>query len=825
MNAIITGPAGGAGSAQGVTPAILRTEERLRIVHISDLHILQGTRFADSPWQPLKDSVAELQPDLIVATGDIADNPFSEFLANQRNNGITRTGVWWRVQWADWNTVLEDVLTRSREYLEDLCRSAGLDPSQRLLVIPGNHDYRAQGLFYGREVAADVFRKVFAGVNSDTIFEWRERSASPAILRTPIYCLDSNGPDEFSNFAAGRVEDHELQRIKRLNGSKAGLDEFRVVLMHHHPMPIAELEFTQKSFWRRLTGVTEDDRFLMLRNAGTVMRHLTAAGIHLVLHGHRHHRGYAQVAFPQMGDTEESSHRMTIVAAGSLGMGPANTHHFNVVDILPPGGIQVDEWKLEGVDFVRQATRVLVDEDSLRTERWKQARARHSGETHALADVIHERVEVTPAGDGLFRRTYRGLRSKDGARPLKDIPFTFASNSGYVHPNQRPRVQVLGGGDRTGRFEVDPEPAHAQTDVLPFARVVGKVVFEPPVPAGQRVDVEINFVLANVYEIVSDFLNAQHPECAGNEHVEFNVRRVPCEKLLLVVKRPVEMDAWRCDWSARVLGPDKRDDWQERRSSSVQTCAVEGSGLFVLTVRNPLSGYNYRVLWKLPTLRDVQRKLPGDLAYDEEALRKALAQPENRPKIAEALRRTRRALDAEMAAHFNKRRFAADTVLVFFRFDSTAMNLERVIDSANSEEQWILNSGEGIPGQALRRCTPVAYSPHGSAEDPFYYKMPPYQNQGHHFQLAMPVPYPPIFQEDKSYPMLGVLTLESVDADRTLLSLVSGGHGTQGIGATDKDEVAAARAVQSARGAVSNWTVKRFVTELATQLGVPITIK
>jgi hypothetical protein len=374
---------------------------------------------------------------------------------------------------------------------------------------------------------------------------------------------------------------------------------------------------------------------------------------------------------------------------------------------------------------------------------------------------------------------------------------------------------LSGGDDRTGRFEreLDAGDDTQQTDVKAYRGVKGHLVFQPPVPANRHIDVEVNFVVANAYEVIREFMLAREPYCEGNEHIQYNARRVPCEKLILVVKRPMELDALGCDWGARVLGPEKKDDWRERRSSSIQTCAVEGRGLFLMAIRYPLSGYDYRVWWRLPSLSDVRRKLTRKASFEESRLRTALGLPENRPKIAAALLRTRNALQAEMDHHFHDVKFDSGTVLAFFRFDSKEMRLTRVTDSANDSREWILDSGQAIPGQALRRCAPITYSPHGGDNDTYYYEAPPYlEPPGHRFQMAIPLPYPPVFEREKSYPILGVLTLETVADDPSLVSLISGGE------ETDPDSVQENAAVQTARGAVSSWTIKCFVREFMEEI-------
>ena len=144
----------------------------------------------------------------------------------------------------------------------------------------------------------------------------------------------------------------------------------------------------------------------MLRNAGTVMRHLTGGRVHLVLHGHRHHRGYAQVAFPQSGSKQDATHRMTIVAAGSIG---TSGHQYSVIDVRPPGGIEVEEWKLEATLFQRQIQRTLVEVDAVRAERAPgQARARNATIAAATAESIEDHIEVSSSAMHAFAGSTEG---------------------------------------------------------------------------------------------------------------------------------------------------------------------------------------------------------------------------------------------------------------------------------------------------------------------------------------------------------------------------------------------------------------------------------
>ena len=175
---------------------------------------------------------AILAPDLIVATGDIADRPFLEHVREHGRNVLSRVVDWFSADSPDRRRCSYD-MTRSRSYLSTLCEAAGLDPATRLRVIPGNHDYRVQGLLSRGDSAALAFKEVFSGVCEDVQYTWRDPTGPHTAFRTRIYCLDSNGPDELSNFAAGRVDDIELSRVPTSiadtePGSSTDGDEFRV---------------------------------------------------------------------------------------------------------------------------------------------------------------------------------------------------------------------------------------------------------------------------------------------------------------------------------------------------------------------------------------------------------------------------------------------------------------------------------------------------------------------------------------------------------------------------------------------------------------------
>src|SRR5438128_2001906 len=105
----------------------------MRIAHISDLHFTSEMQWPPAPnernlpwaaaYMELERDLTSQKADLLLVTGDIANNDIREL----RDQGIK--SAWYA----------------ARAYLEELCGLLGIDPKERLFVIPGNHDTKVIG--------------------------------------------------------------------------------------------------------------------------------------------------------------------------------------------------------------------------------------------------------------------------------------------------------------------------------------------------------------------------------------------------------------------------------------------------------------------------------------------------------------------------------------------------------------------------------------------------------------------------------------------------------------------------------------------------------
>jgi len=230
----------------------------LTIAHLSDVHLGPIRGFTPRHWNLKRLSgywnwrstrrthhqrgvldrlVADMQaqrPDHIVVTGDLA------------NIGLPQ------------------------EHIDALTWLQGLGPPDRVSVIPGNHDIYARG---GRDPGtrrwADYMRSnaegaPLLGAASGAEFPFVRRLDGIALIG-----LNSALPTP-PLIAAGRAGSEQLARLADVLDSAARQGLFRLVLIHHPPLP------GQASATRAL------------RDAAALQAVLFARGAELVIHGHNH---------------------------------------------------------------------------------------------------------------------------------------------------------------------------------------------------------------------------------------------------------------------------------------------------------------------------------------------------------------------------------------------------------------------------------------------------------------------------------------------------------------------------------------------------------
>lgn len=191
------------------------------------------------------DQVLQVEPELIVITGDITDNGFGY--------GLVRHFL---APWIE---------------------------QQRLLAVPGNHDTYDMIPRKGRKQRAAAKEKGFRafarglGLTLGEEGAWIQRVEDVALVG-----LNSCMPPRTPLSASGMVSSEQLRWLESLGAEpELRTARLRIGLMHHHllRMPFA------------LGKRSPIEVGMRLRNAPDVMRACTTAGLDILLHGHRHH-GY-----------------------------------------------------------------------------------------------------------------------------------------------------------------------------------------------------------------------------------------------------------------------------------------------------------------------------------------------------------------------------------------------------------------------------------------------------------------------------------------------------------------------------------------------------
>lgn len=242
------------------------------IAHISDLHfgdedddkrreLLEELRRIQPDTAPGEPDIAPGRPDMICVTGDLVNLP-------TRKN-----------------------FEKARGFLNELGNICGHD---KVFVVPGNHDAFFSGL--------DV-RKFCRHLNMPAEFG---KLLSVKNISLCVFGINSTYPSLRHLSNSGKVTSKRLQtfrdhvkKIKDTIGDLGYKNAFKIVLLHHHPLP---------------TISNEHEGMLYLRNSGQFINEMAKNNINMILHGHQHDPCDFQLSY-NTGGVEEDS--MIILSSGT----------------------------------------------------------------------------------------------------------------------------------------------------------------------------------------------------------------------------------------------------------------------------------------------------------------------------------------------------------------------------------------------------------------------------------------------------------------------------------------------------------------------------
>lgn len=648
-----------------------------KIAHLSDLHFVPETDpDNDRRIRALMHDIRDWRPNLIVVTGDLIDNaPLSRL----KKDSVRAT------------------LGIARRFLKTLCTECDLDPSQRLFVVPGNHDYRLWGLLSwdscdDRSAFVDTLGTYYC---NRFIHE----------LNLQVFCFDSNVTDDLSiNFATGFVSENEILDafpgkalpVKTEDGSNDGSSSprtdtlIRIALLHHHPMPIVKA-YTP--------DVTDKEEFLLLRNAGVFMKEMAKNDIDVVLHGHKHWPGYSRAGFP---DDDGHMKYIGVIAAGTATEKDPYSS-YNRISIDNEGGIITEYRWYQGATFSRMSQKLdLLTEQEIRENRRYKLHSCIRRDTHMKVDGYTSRTTISRSGDATSRDAWVGVRSYPETT-LKSVPLAIHVPPGVAAMSQ-PRVVDC---SQNQTVNIDEHG----------------ITFDPSLSTSPIKFAIETFSTNTFFFNERDLLAYNRREgIPGNEESVSLMIRSSTGRASLVVEFPegtMPVTPWLKVHRIKTDGSIGAVDERETKKWNPYLLYVKESNVLFCTITDPFPGFCYRLSWRLPA--DDPRPTP-DTMFHTGVLREIRGKlsnvnPTQYGTISARLNVLRE--DVSRLDLFGSIFSRSDFHVLLYGFDDKHRHLKLAGHAGCSDKSfgpdhdiktkaWFL--GEELVGQALRRREAILFS-------------------------------------------------------------------------------------------------------------------
>jgi 3',5'-cyclic AMP phosphodiesterase CpdA len=369
----------------------------IKIAHLSDLHLgpdiipraLMSRRTWKRPVDPkllqgLQTRLRAENPSYVVISGDFVNKP------------------------------KKACFEQAGQAVRDLIANSGLDISEQLLVIPGNHDVS----FFPRKIEDDEKRLARFKVFLRVLFQEEGRKhrfirvdednkllflGLDTTLRSLAPTADGEVGKGQREWADRKLKAHDV----RLRRGGSTLDQFvKIAILHHHCVSIPGL-------------AVKDERFMQLLDQGDVMKFFEEHGFDIVLHGHKH--------VPHVQPKLKSDASTLVIIGAGTATSPypdqqgtfGNT--FNVISILPNNQqVDIQRFKANGIgDFEPE---------------WKAPMRIQLGSTSRFGfttQYVRKIQRITPDGTVQVQIRRRGLNiepdHKVAVLPLKMVTTTPAA--------------------------------------------------------------------------------------------------------------------------------------------------------------------------------------------------------------------------------------------------------------------------------------------------------------------------------------------------------------------------------------------------------------
>ncbi|HZP00715.1 MAG TPA: metallophosphoesterase [Terriglobia bacterium] len=546
------------------------------IVHLSDIHF--GPSFDIHLGEMLLSVIPQLEPDIILVTGDLADSPRPRWLRN------------------------------AAEFLRDMLQACEKISRRQptLLVIPGNHDRKLMGNLTLGAVARRIFDAYFGDLPERINFPtWKQlwRLALPGRRVSPgrgdIPSARSGGlrpyvsPDGLvivmpydSNhvlwLARGRVKPDQILEtsvaLQRPESMPAKADPLacRIALVHHHPVAIPYAD--SKS-------ITNVEGFLVLENAGTFMRELVKNDFDLILHGHKHYSNFTRVSY-QLNPNESGD--IGVLAAGTPTVKGGNEYgknSYNVIRVFGQGRVQIEIWEYGGAQGLQYASHTpypfeLLDAAALKRRAFRRNFRAHQlkARTLTMTQRIYPdgRAEVTYEVEGLMvtNRSLRGYQARvaSGAGLVRNLGLDAESQmAGMTWEAVAPSDQ---GMTQEERFKA----LRRKEGVILFNRALGQI--DAPISFRFGYNVVNGYAMSDrEYELL--YPQSSRAQSAGGLSGE------PTESMAHVVWFPLEKLRLKLKLPSTIAA---RPFLDVARNAAIQRAQVIEDGILRFPTQNPDAG-------------------------------------------------------------------------------------------------------------------------------------------------------------------------------------------------------------------------------------------
>jgi len=659
----------------------------------------------------LKTILRKAGPQVLVISGDIANQPFP-----------------WQMRKA----------AKVVHELEECCKPV------RILVIPGNHDYKFSGNFGLRRFTRIPFEIYFR--RNGLTLSWSERFGLAIRLalnslywkgkdmREPLivdlfddqpgfglalFAINSNTLAEM--MAAGKVEPPDLQELFRrfdeMENSPESRFLYKIAVVHHHPAPIADAPADSIS---RI-----QDSFMIFYNAGLFVRELSRRGFNLVLHGHKHVAGLLSVSceFPNQGRTV-----LPIAAAGTAAHphpDDSRGHHLNIIDILDD-----DTSRIESRFFTAE------------TE--SKDGATHTYELSTLGDIRRRRYDVFKRVQKYSTREVRKTVSitNEGYSIVKleilgnrVFPTEGISKIPLSMTVRRPSyLRGIAIGDSSSAF------AGVKKHLDELYEFKGEVdLGKVRTPSDGPFDFSYSYRLMNGHVLTAEEFAKHYSGLDLKSEYGSITCDGACDLLTLTMEFPAKYDMESIEFDAcaeYVPAPlrgidDDSLDWDDCREHSVETNRIGGNirrefNRCTLTCPEPIPGVIYKLVWKF---RKTSSGVVPLAAIQKCAAAKerllALAPPAS-PQANERWSRARAILDS-LARDLAYSVQIAESLHIGVMVFNEASNRLRTVCS-NTEPERIptgeFASGEGCAGYVFEKTRYLLYH---RERDPMGYFIQPWE--------------------------------------------------------------------------------------------------